>query len=75
MKGGERMGKNKAPSPDKVFSREEFSRIARERGWTVDKSRGKGGHWWFQKSGEHSFPVPEIIKTGLQAKIKKWLGI
>ena len=65
----------KAPSPDKTYTREEFARIARTRGWTVNKSRGKGGHWWFMKDGEAPFPVPQIIKTGLQEKIKKWLGI
>ena len=65
----------KAPSPDKTYTREEFARIARAREWIVNKSRGKGGHWWFMKDGEAPFPVPEIIKTGLQEKIKKWLGI
>ena len=69
------MTKLKALSPDKTYTREEFARIARARGWTVNKSRGKGGHWWFMKDGETPFPVPEIIKTGLQEKIKKWLGI
>lgn len=65
----------KNPSPDKTYTRNEFATIARSKGWTVDKSRGKGGHWWFTKNGEAPFPVPEIIKTGLQEKIKKWLGI
>ena len=69
------MGKNKAPSPDKYYTREEFARIAIEKGWTVDKSRGKGSHWWFSKEGEAPFPVPGIIKAGLQKDIKKWLGI
>jgi len=57
----------KNPSPDKTYTRNEFATIARSKGWTVDKSRGKGGHWWFTKNGEAPFPVPEIIK--------KWLGI
>ena len=65
------MTKNKNPSPDKVYTREEFAKIARSRGWTVDKSRGKGGHWWFFKDGE----ARSLLKTGLQEKIKKWLGI
>lgn len=69
------MTRGKHPSPDKVYSREEFAKIARARGWTVDKTRGKGGHWWFSKTGEAPFPVPDIIKPGLQEKIKKWLGI
>ena len=69
------MVKDNRPSPDKIYSREEFARIARSRGWTVDKVRGKGGHWWFTKDGEAPFPVPKIIKSGLQQKIKKWLGI
>ena len=69
------MVKIKNPSPDRTYTRNEFASIARSRGWTVDKSRGKGGHWWFSKDGEAPFPVPEIIKTGLQEKIKKWLGI
>ena len=69
------MTKNKEPSPDKNYTREEFAKIARSKGWTVDKSRGKGGHWWFMKDGEAPFPVPSIIKTGLQEKIKKYLGI
>ena len=69
------MTKNKEPSPDKTYTREEFAKIARSQGWTVDKSRGKGGHWWFYKEGEAPFPVPAVIKTGLQEKIKKYLGI
>ncbi len=69
------MGKNKAPSPDKVYSRKEFAQIAQERGWTVDKGRGKGGHWMFRKEGRHPFTVPEVIGTGLQERIKKNLGI
>ena len=69
------MGKSKQPSPDKVYSRAEFARIAQERGWTVDRSRGKGGHWWFRKQGAHPFSVPDEIGTGLQEKIKKWLGL
>ena len=66
------MVKIKNPSPDKTYTRNEFASIARSKGWTVDKSRGKGAHWWFTKEGEPPFPV---IKTGLQEKIKKWLGI
>ena len=69
------MGKNKKYSPDKVYTRNEFAKITVERGWTVDKSRGRGGHWWFSKEGESPFPVPGKIKTGLQEQIKKWLGL
>ena len=69
------MTRDKNPSPDKVYSRDEFARIARMKGWTINKSRGKGGHWWFTKDGEAPFPVPDVIKPGLQEKIKKWLGI
>lgn len=69
------MGKNKNYSPDKIYTRSEFAKIAEERGWTVDKGRGKGSHWWFSKKNEASFPVPGKIKKGLQEQIKKWLGI
>jgi hypothetical protein len=69
------LGKSKNPSPDKVYTRNEFARIAQEKGWTVDKSRGKGGHWWFMKQGNAPFPAPAEIGNGLQEKIKKWLEI
>jgi hypothetical protein len=69
------VGKSNDPSPDKVYSRNEFARIAQNSGWTVDKSRGKGGHWWFRKEGSSPFPVPGEIGDGLQERIKKWLGI
>lgn len=29
------MTKNKEPSPDKVYTREEFAKIARSKGWTI----------------------------------------
>jgi hypothetical protein len=41
----------------------------------VDKTRGKGGHWWFTKNGYPPFPVPEQMGNGLQENIKKRLGI
>lgn len=69
------MGKDKEPSSRKVYSRNEFARIAQKKGWTIDKSRGKGGHWWFRKTGCHPFAVPEEMGDGLQEKIKKWLEI
>ena len=69
------MGRKNEPSADKVYTRNEFARIAQSRGWTVDKTRGKGGHWWFRKYGSHPFPVPDEIGAGLQEQIKKWLGI
>jgi hypothetical protein len=69
------LGRSKNPSPDKIYTRNEFAQIARDRGWTVDRSRGKGGHWWFMKQGNAPFPVPDEIGNGLQEKIKKRLGI
>jgi hypothetical protein len=69
------MGKNKKTSPGKVYTRAEFASIAQSKGWTVDKTRGKGGHWWFRKEGCHPFPVPSEIGRGLQERIKGWLGI
>ena len=69
------MSKNKRPSPDKYYTRAEFADIAQERGWSIDKTRGKGGHWWFKKDGYPPFPVPEQIGNGLQENIKKRLGI
>ena len=65
----------KNPSPDKTYTRNEFARIAQYRGWTVDKNRGKGGHWWFIKEGHNPFPIPSEIGDGLQEKIKALLGI
>ncbi len=71
-----RKGKDKEPSPDKNYTRSEFARIAREKGWTVVESRGKGSHWWFRKEGEAPFPVPQNTEgPGLQDSIKKALGI
>jgi hypothetical protein len=75
LKGLIILGRNKKPSPDKVYTRNEFAGIAQDNGWTVDKNRGKGGHWWFRKDGSHPFPVPDVIGTGLQEQIKKWLKI
>ena len=69
-------GKSKEPSPDKTYSRAEFAQIAQERGWPIDKGRGRGSHWWFRKAGEAPFPVPQKVEgPGLQENIKKALGI
>jgi hypothetical protein len=65
----------KNPSPDKTYTRNEFAGIAQDRGWTIDRNRGKGGHWWFKKEGCSHFPVPNEIGNGLQERIKKWLDI
>ena len=69
------VGKGKKYSPEKIYAREEFARIAHDNGWLIEKNRGKGGHWWFRKEGRHPFPVPDVIGRGLQERIKKWLGI
>ena len=69
------MGGSKKPSPDKYYTREELAGIAQARGWTVDKTRGKGGHWWFKKDGYSPFPVPDKMGDGLRENIKKRLGI
>jgi len=69
------MGKNKKPSPNKHYTREELASFAQSTGWTVDKTRGKGGHWWFKKDGCPPFPVPDKMGNGLQENIKKRLGI
>lgn len=59
----------------KYYSQHELIKIATERGWTIDPGRGKGSHVWATKDGERPFPIPQKIKTGLLAKIKKRLGI
>ena len=69
------MRENKRPSPEKHYTRAELAAVARDKGWTVDKTRGKGGHWWFTKNGHPPFPVPEQMGNGLQENIKKRLGI
>ena len=46
-----------------------------DKGWLIEKDRGKGGHWWFRKDGHHPFPISDVIGKGLQERIKKWLGI
>jgi predicted RNA binding protein YcfA (HicA-like mRNA interferase family) len=59
----------------KQYTRRELIRIARERGWELDETRGKGSHILAMKDGERPFPIPRIIKPGILASIKKRLGI
>ena len=59
----------------KFYSQQELVKIAREKGWVISNSRGKGSHILVSKPGEQSFPIPRKIKTGLLANIKKRLGI
>lgn len=59
----------------KMYSQREFIAIARKKGWTVTIARGKGSHVWCSKAGERPFPIPTKIKTGINADIKKRLGI
>ena len=59
----------------KFYSQKELVKIAREKGWTISEGRGKGSHVLASKSGEQSFPIPQKIKTGPLANIKKRLGI
>lgn len=65
----------KEPSPDKTYTRDEFAKMLRQQGWNIDKSRGKGGHWWCSKKGCAPFSLPQTIKPGLASDIKKILGL
>jgi len=51
------------------------SKIAKERGWEIDETRGKGSHVLAMKAGERPFPIPRKIKPGLLASLKKILQI
>ena len=59
----------------KFYNQHELIKIAKEKGWAIAESRGKGSHVWAAKSGEMPFPIPRKIKKGLLEKIKKRLGI
>lgn len=59
----------------KQYSQRELIRIAEQRGWTVDKRRGKGSHVLAMKEGERPFPIPRTISDGVLRNIKKRLGI
>ncbi|BDF79285.1 hypothetical protein CE91St28_20790 [Pyramidobacter piscolens] len=59
----------------KVYSQKEFIREAVPRGWTISYGRGKGSHVRCCKEGERPFPIPQKIKTGMNADIEKRLGI
>lgn len=50
-------------------------KIAKERGWEIDETRGKGSHVLAMKAGERPFPIPRKIKPGLLASLKKILQI
>jgi len=34
------------------------SKIAKERGWEIDETRGKGSHVLAMKAGKRPFPIP-----------------
>jgi predicted RNA binding protein YcfA (HicA-like mRNA interferase family) len=59
----------------KHYSQRELIKIATERGWTIDRGRGRGSHVMASKNDKQSFPIPRKIKTGLLADIKKRLEI
>lgn len=59
----------------KFYSQKELIKIAKEKGWFISEGRGKGSHVFASKEDERSFPIPQKIKTGLLANIKKRLGI
>ncbi|MDO5562804.1 MAG: type II toxin-antitoxin system HicA family toxin [Synergistaceae bacterium] len=59
----------------KVYSQKEFIAEAMKRGWSISTARGKGSHVWCFKDGERPFPIPQKIKDGINAYIKKRLGI
>ncbi len=69
------MGTIRDEAMGKFYSQKELIRIAREKGWIVSEGRGKGSHVLVCKPGEQPFPIPQKIKTGLLANIKKRLGI
>ncbi|EFC90778.1 MULTISPECIES: type II toxin-antitoxin system HicA family toxin [Dethiosulfovibrio] len=59
----------------KFYSQRDLIKIARQRGWQIDETRGKGSHVLAMKPGERPFPIPRKIKPGLLSKIKKRLDI
>ena len=59
----------------KFYSQKELIRVAQKKGWTISEGRGKGSHVLVSKEGERSFPIPQKIKSGLLANIKKRLNI
>ena len=59
----------------KHYNRRELIEIARDRGWTILDSRGKGSHALAVKEGERPFPIPQKISPKVYHEIKKRLGI
>ena len=59
----------------KQYSRRELIKIALQKGWDVNESRGKGSHSLATKQGERPFPIPYKISSGVHDSIKKRLGI
>ncbi|MDR3280219.1 MAG: type II toxin-antitoxin system HicA family toxin [Synergistaceae bacterium] len=59
----------------KFYSQKQLIKIAKSKDWIISEGRGKGSHVLASKAGEQSFPIPQKIKTGLLANIKKRLGI
>ena len=69
------MALNKDYPANKRYTQAEFVKIARELGWTVLESRGKGSHYWAFKDGQKGFPIPYKISVGVDHAIKKALGL
>ena len=70
------LGKKPKEYPaNKRYTQAEFIKIAKEFGWTVTESRGKGSHCFAEKEGHRSFPIPCTISIGVDHAIKKALGI
>jgi hypothetical protein len=40
------------------YSQKELIKIAKERGWEIDETRGKGSHVLAMKAGKRPFPIP-----------------
>ena len=59
----------------KQYSQKELIKIAKEKGWEIDETRGKGSQVLAMKTGERPFPIPRKIKPGLLATLKKKLQI
>lgn len=60
---------------NKHYTRDELRKIAKERGWEISETRGKGSHWWASRPGERGSPIPSKITKGVEEAIKKRLGL
>lgn len=64
--------RGKKQSSDNSDARDEYAKILKALGWSVDKLRGKGEHWWCTRPGHAPFPLPGEIKPGLEKDIKNF---